>query len=350
VAFLRSVLTDLRAVGGFVPVASYQRVAYACGALLMLSGLAHLGVYLVDGGPWAGPVSWRKPVVFGLSFGLALVTLSWVMGLLRPPRAAGWMVLGTLTFCSVGEVALISMQRWRGVPSHFNESTPFDAAVFSMMGALVTVLAVAVVVITVWSFIRIAAPSSLALAVRAGLVLMLVSQAVGAQMITEGGNTFGAAGALKMPHAVTLHAVQVLPALALLLLAGDAAERQRVRVVAVATAGYGLLLASTLVQTYAGRPPLDLDLVPTLLAAGGLAILAGSAVVALRRLRGRSARDARTAPRASSAPRHRGGSGGDERSHAGGSAGSAPRRGPRRGTAQPSPPGSPPARTPHPPR
>ena len=47
----------------------------------------------------------------------------------------------------------------------------------------------------------------------AGLLLMLLSQAVGVQMIAEGGNTFGAAGALKLPHALTLHAVQVLPAL-----------------------------------------------------------------------------------------------------------------------------------------
>ena len=30
-------------------------------------------------------------------------------------------------------------------------------------------------------------------------MLMLVSQAVGVQMIAEGGNTFGAAGALKVP-------------------------------------------------------------------------------------------------------------------------------------------------------
>ena len=52
---LRSLFADLRAVGGFVPVASYQRLAYVGGALLMLSGLVHLGVYLVDGGPWTGP-------------------------------------------------------------------------------------------------------------------------------------------------------------------------------------------------------------------------------------------------------------------------------------------------------
>ena len=37
----------------------------------MTSGFFHLGVYALDGGPWEGPVSWRKPVVFSLSFGIA---------------------------------------------------------------------------------------------------------------------------------------------------------------------------------------------------------------------------------------------------------------------------------------
>ena len=86
---------------------------------------------------------------------------------------------------------------------------------------------------------------------------MLVGQAVGVQMIVEGGNTFGAAGALKVPHALTLHAVQVLPALALLLLLSDSAERHRVRVVGVGIGGYAVLIAATLLQTYGGRAPLD---------------------------------------------------------------------------------------------
>ena len=88
---------------------------------------------------------------------------------------------------------------------------------------------------------------------------MLVSQAVGVQMIAEGGNTFGAAGALKVPHAVTLHAVQVLPALAILLLAApELLERRRVAIVTVGAVGYASLIASTMVQTYGGLSPFDL--------------------------------------------------------------------------------------------
>jgi hypothetical protein len=277
----RSSGRELARLGRFTPVASYQRVGYGCAALLLASAAFHAGVFLVAGGSWEGPVSWRKPIVFGLSFGITLATITWFMSFLRPRRGTGWALVGTFAGASVAEVFLVSMQRWRGVPSHFNESTPFDGAVFSAMGALVSVLVLLTVIVAARSFLRLDAPPALAWAIRAGLLLLLVSQAVGVQMISEGGNTFGAAGALKVPHAVTLHAVQVLPALALLSLLAGARERRSLRVVAVATAGYLTLIAATMVQTYGGRGPLDLGLTTTVLAAFGLALLAASAVDAV---------------------------------------------------------------------
>jgi hypothetical protein len=59
------------------------RFAYRVAAVLFASGLFHLVVFAVDGGPWEGPVSWRKPVTFGLSFGLTLATYAWVGARLR---------------------------------------------------------------------------------------------------------------------------------------------------------------------------------------------------------------------------------------------------------------------------
>jgi hypothetical protein len=66
-------VTDLVArlaqVGRFTAVPAWQRFAYWCAALLVLSGLFHVGAFLADGGPWEGPLSWRKPITFGLSSG-----------------------------------------------------------------------------------------------------------------------------------------------------------------------------------------------------------------------------------------------------------------------------------------
>jgi len=284
----KGLVAAVSAVGRFTPTASYQRFAYACGALLLLSGLFHLVVYLVDGGPWEGPLSWRKPIVFGLSFGITLVTIAWLMTFLRAKRMTGWIVVGLFAVASLAEVFLVSLQTWRGVASHFNETTQFDSMVFSYMGMLVALLVVLTVYVTIRSFLRMDAPPSLAWAIRLGLLLMLVSQAVGVQMITEGGNTFGAAGALKVPHAVTLHAVQILPGLAILLLVARSTERRRIRIVALGAVGYAVLIASTLVQTYDGRGPLDLSPLTSALALIGIATLAATGVLALRSLLTRS--------------------------------------------------------------
>ena len=59
-------------------MANMTRLWYLIGLLLIVSGLVHLGVLVVDGGPWDGPVSWRKPFTFGVSFGLSVLSLTWV--------------------------------------------------------------------------------------------------------------------------------------------------------------------------------------------------------------------------------------------------------------------------------
>jgi len=278
---VRELLVRVSGIARLQPTTPAQRVAYGCSALLLLSAAVHGVVFAVDGGSWAGPVSWRKPIVFGLSFGITLATLAWLTGFLRPGRVTAWVLLGVSSVASVGEVVLVSLQRWRGVPSHFNESTPFDGLVFSIMGLLVTVIILVTLALAVRSFFPLDAAPCLALAIRAGLVLMLASQAVGATMIAVGGNTFGAAGSLKVPHAVALHAVQVLPALALLLLAADTDERHRLRTVALGVLGYVALIASTLLQTFGGRRLLDLDVTASAVAVVGLGLLLTSGLVAL---------------------------------------------------------------------
>jgi hypothetical protein len=53
-----------------------ERIWYATAVVLTAAGLFHVAVYAVDGGPWQGPVSGRKPVTSGLSFGLTPATIT----------------------------------------------------------------------------------------------------------------------------------------------------------------------------------------------------------------------------------------------------------------------------------
>ncbi|WP_433473216.1 hypothetical protein ACQPZP_30805 [Spirillospora sp. CA-142024] len=234
-----------------------ERAAYAVGAALMLSGLLHLVVFAVDGGPWTGPVSWRKPVTFGLSFGLTLVTIAWVSTFVRLGDRARNAVLGVFAADCVAEVALITLQAWRKVPSHFNEETVFDTTVTRMLAAGGGILVVTLVTLAVASFRRNdgTAPS-MRLAVRAGFVALMFALASGAVMIARGvakvesGDqqaAYRVVAALKPAHFVTMHAILVLPLLAWLLAFTGLAEARRVRGVALASAAYGVVAATVVI-------------------------------------------------------------------------------------------------------
>ena len=114
------------------PVGTLRRVdraGYLVGGLLILSGLAHLAVLLIGGGSWEGPLSFRKPTTFGVSFGLTLINVTVIASFVSLKYRTRTLLLGSFAAACVLETFLVSLQAWRGVPSHFNVETPFDAAV-----------------------------------------------------------------------------------------------------------------------------------------------------------------------------------------------------------------------------
>ena len=112
-----------------------QRFAYVVGATLIAVGVGHLVAWLLIGGAWAGPVSFRKPTTFGVSFGLTTITLAWVAGHLRVSDRARWLLLGPLAVADAYEVVWVAVQRWRGVVSHFNFDTSLDTGLFLAGGS-----------------------------------------------------------------------------------------------------------------------------------------------------------------------------------------------------------------------
>jgi hypothetical protein len=273
-----------------------QRFAYVVGAALIVVGVGHLVAWLVVGGPWAGPISFRKPTTFGLSFGLTTITLAWVTSHLRVSDRARWWLLGPLAMADTFEVLWVAVQRWRGVTSHFNFATPTDSWLFLVGGAAIAVTVTAIVVLTVLGFTAMGATPSMTLAIRAGLLILLVAQGVGGWMIqhgvgpasdgaTTGLTTFGAAGVMKVPHAVAIHAIQVLPALAWLLSFTTLPERRRLSLMVTATLGYVALVVVSLVQTATGMAPLDVGVVTAVLYLLGVGLLGVAFVVALLALR-----------------------------------------------------------------
>jgi hypothetical protein len=201
-----------------------ERITYTVGGLLVLSGFIHLAVLVVSDSSWEGPISLRKPTTFGLSFGLTLINVTLIASLVSLSNRQRTLLLGVFTAACVLETFLVSMQAWRGVPSHFNMETPFDAAVAQTL-AVGGLLLVAVIVALTVSAVRDRAPlpARLRQSIRAGLMALVGAQIAGGVMIATGvrlmvsGNpelAYATGGWLKPVHAVLMHGILVLPLLA----------------------------------------------------------------------------------------------------------------------------------------
>ncbi len=241
-----------------------QRSAVLVGAALVAVGLVHGVLWLVLGGSAQGPLSWRKPTTFGISFGVTTITLAWVSPYLALPRR--WVSGSVLAVAAANtyEVAWVSLQHARGVASHFNDSTALDGALFLVAGVAIGVTFAVIALYTVCSFTRLrqTASASLALGLRVGLIVLLVSMAAGAWMIVRGmafqlePTQVAGEGSIKSLHAVGMHGVQVVGILGWVLSSVAMAEVARLRLVAAAAVGYVLLTVTVGVLTLAGAPPL----------------------------------------------------------------------------------------------
>jgi len=226
------------------------RMLIVVGLLLCLSGSIHLLFFLLDNKQWEGPVSWRKPILFGFSTGVTALSMAWVWRHL-PARWGDSTLRVILAISLLVEVVLITLQTWRGVPSHFNQDTPLDEAISTFMTLLISVATLIIALLTLYTFGSILAPRTQVAAIRWGMSLLLASCLIGAMIQSTGGSLYGKAGVLKFPHGMSIHAIQVLPLLAWLL------PRGAVGAVHLAGIGYGLLTIYALVQAFGGRSRWD---------------------------------------------------------------------------------------------
>ena len=243
-----------------------------------------MGGLVFDPRTIAGAPAWLKPAKFALSAALYSATLVLVLrhlgGWPRVRRAIAWTTTGVFVL----EVALVIVQAVRGTTSHFNVATPLDSAIFGVMGAAIFAQTAvsALAIPALWrTHIEDAA---LGASLRAAMVITVCGALAGGLMTAptatqleharatgnmpvSGAHTVGAPdggpglpgtawsrdhGDLRIPHFVGLHALQVLPLLALLL--RGVARTRRVALVRTATVSYATLFTLMLLQAWLGQP------------------------------------------------------------------------------------------------
>lgn len=211
------------------------------GMLVMLA-IALIGL-VVDPRVITGAPAWMKTAKFAISITVYCATLFWLLGFVSGrPRLVPGISWAALLILGV-EMALIVLQVLRGTTSHFNQATPFDATVFSIMGGLITMLWLLTLVVAVLLFRRRFAAPAIVWGVRLGLIAALLGMAVAFLMprptpaqealiettgtspivgahavgVEDGGpglpvvgwSTTG--GDLRVAHFVGLHGLQVIP-------------------------------------------------------------------------------------------------------------------------------------------
>jgi hypothetical protein len=255
-------------------------------ALLML-GL--LGVFVA--GLWLDPRMllgaplWLKPAKFAASIAIYCLTLVWVFGFIPAQVRTRRFVSRVTVAAMLLEMGIIALQAARGTTSHFNVSTPLNAALFSVMGITIVAQTLTSTALAVALFRQRFEDGALGWALRLGMVIAIAGAFLGGVMTrptqdqlaqmqagrpsVAGAHTVGAAdggaavpvtgwsrehGDLRVGHFLGLHALQVLPLLALALRRTRASRAQRARLVFTLAGSYVGAVAIAFWQGLRGQP------------------------------------------------------------------------------------------------
>lgn len=256
-------------------------------ALLMLGALAAFLIgMVVDPRVITGAPAWLKPAKFAVSTAIYMFTLAWVFTYLSEwPRLRKLVGRATVAIFIL-EVAIIALQAWRGTTSHFNVSTPFNATLFAVMGSAIVVQTIMSVSVAVALWRQRFEDRALGWALRIGMVITIVGASLGGMMTRPtnaqldqmratqqaapiiGAHTVGAPdggpglpgtgwsiehGDIRVPHFIGLHALQVLPVIALLLWRRRIEDARRARLMMVAGGSYATIFLILVWQALRGQ-------------------------------------------------------------------------------------------------
>jgi hypothetical protein len=201
---------------------------------LLLAGAACLILFLVlavlsvfDSTEILGINRWIKPMKFASSVMIYFLTVAVYLKFLNGYERAKNLIERGVIVLMAGELFLIVMQAARGMTSHFNVTSSFNAAVFAAMGFMILINTLLIIHLTVLYFrAEINLPTAVVWGMRLGLILFLVASLEGVYMSAQIGHSVGVkdggaglpfvnwsreGGDLRVAHFIGLHALQAIP-------------------------------------------------------------------------------------------------------------------------------------------
>lgn len=268
-----------------------DRFLFAVAVFNFILAVLFTGLIYMDGRTLFGRNVWIKPWKFATSITIYTATVGWILPSLSLGDRLEWFASRTIGAAMLVEISLISTQAARGVPSHFNDSTALDTAIFAVMGMTIT-LSTLVVAYVLWKIIR--DPPSLSPAylwsLRVGMFLFVVASLEGWVMIGQESHSVGAeatatvpllnwsltSGDLRVAHFIGLHSLQIIPFTGFLASYWyRESHRKALSIVGFVGASYSVFIGATFWQALRGNP------VVSSIPAGSVppALLAGSLIV-----------------------------------------------------------------------
>ncbi|WP_340201886.1 hypothetical protein [Ascidiimonas sp. W6] len=170
---------------------------------------------------------WIKPLKFTISIAIYIITTSFLLSIYPYSKRKKGIINGIVSWSLLIELGIIICQAARGVQSHYNVSTGFDAILYMSMGLLTGINVFIIIVLMIDSLrLKLKTKKSIQWSIFLGLTIIFFSSWIGGQMISQLSHSVGVAdggaglplvnwstvaGDLRIAHFFGLHGIQIIP-------------------------------------------------------------------------------------------------------------------------------------------
>ncbi|NER16620.1 hypothetical protein [Spongiivirga citrea] len=208
-------------------------ILYRIVQLHFISAIACIIAFFIDDRTLMGVSVWIKPLKFFISGGIYIFTLGYLITLYPYSTKKKHIIRNIVAWTLLLEIGIIAYQAARGVQSHYNQSSLFDALLFSAMGILIAINVLIMVLFAIDTIrLKLNTSKPVQWAILLGWIIVVFGSWVGGQMISQVAHNVGVAdggdglplvnwstvgGDLRIAHFFGLHAIQIIPLFAVLI-------------------------------------------------------------------------------------------------------------------------------------